>query len=166
MNTIMKLSIAALAVNALVGSVALVRAQSIAAAVGTTQAMTLTPLNSNIIMSNGGTGFIMLGNEPPPPTGALYHQVVDVYFDGDGNKVETRSSTHAITGDCHGGRRVEDFIAQDDGHGGVKFAQARLPGEPATGQKPVTAADKVKAMMAIKAPPEQSQAKTALASIR
>jgi hypothetical protein len=163
MNTIMKFGIAALAVNALVGSVALVRAQSVWTVSGA--GTTLTPLN-NIIMGSGGTGFITLGNEPPPPTGALYHQVVDIYFDGDGNKVETRSSTHAITSDCHGGRRVEDFIAQDDGHGGVKFAQSRLPGEPATGQKPVTAADKVKAMMAIKAEPAPQASPTALASIR
>ncbi len=38
------------------------------------------------------------------------------------------------------------------GRGTCGSAQTRLPNEPATGQKPVTAADRIKVMMAMKGP--------------
>lgn len=98
--------------------------------------------------ANGGIALVPCGQ--PQPTGAIFHQVVDRYFDADGNQLEVKSATHAIDADCQPGRRQQDLIAQDDGKGRVQFAQTRLPSEPATGQKPVTKDGIIKATLAIK----------------
>lgn len=96
-------------------------------------------------------GTFRIGPVPnPTPPGAIFHQVVDVYYDTDGNRLDTKSRTHVVDADCTPGRRLnQELIAQDDGKGNVKFASLRLPSEPTIGVKPVTAEGRTKAMMAI-----------------
>jgi len=93
--------------------------------------------------------------QEPTPNGAVYHQVVDVYYDAAGKKVKTTSATHAVDpANCHPGRRQQDrdLLVEDDGKGGpVRFVDARLSNEPATGQPAVTAETKIRAMLASKA---------------
>lgn len=100
----------------------------------------------------GSTSGIVIPQLFAGAEGAVYHQAVDVYYDRDGNKLATTSATHAIDFNCQPGRRQqqEDLLVQDDGKGNVRFVSARLPSEPATGVKPVTAEAKAKAIMAIR----------------
>jgi hypothetical protein len=88
------------------------------------------------------------------PSAALFHQVVDTWFDANGNPVKTASSTHTVDAYCQGGRRLPpDLVAQDDGKGNVRFAPLLLASEPTTGVKPVTAEGRVKAIMATRSTP-------------
>ncbi len=145
MNHVMKLVVAALAVNVVCVSSAVVDAQSLMPFVSQWS-------NDNAILTIGGTGLVTIINNPPP-AGAIYHQVVDVFYDGDGNKLETKSYTHAVGADCHPGLRQEDLVVQDDGRGNVKFQTTRLPSEPLTGVKPATPEGRTRAIMAIRAMP-------------
>lgn len=107
-------------------------------------------------ISNGGTRSLIPYSQSAqrPPEGALFHQVVDTWFDANGNQVKTASSTHTVDADCHGGRRLPpDLVAQDDGKGNVRFTPLLLASEPTTGVKPVTAEGRVKAIMAARSAP-------------
>lgn len=92
--------------------------------------VTMTPAISSytaIPLTISGTttaGLVSFTPLSPPPVGAVYHQVVDRYFDAGGKVVEVQSKTHAVRGDCHPGRREQgsELIAQDDGKGNVVFA--------------------------------------------
>jgi hypothetical protein len=78
------------------------------------------------------------------PRNALYHQVVDRYYDASGQEIETSSASHVIGYDCHPGRRQQDLIVEDDGKGGTpRFVALLMGNEPTEGQKPITAEDKV-----------------------
>lgn len=120
---------------------------------------------SDVLMTNnltppGGQIFTIVSfSDPPVPSGALYHQVVDVFYDGDGNKLATKSYTHVVGADCQPGLRREDhdLLVQDDGKGAVRFIQARLPSEPAVGVRPVTAEGKVMAMLAVNRSPHVAE---------
>jgi hypothetical protein len=103
-------------------------------------------LNSNGVLVAADPG-------PPPPTGALYHQVVDTYFDGAGNKLESHSATHAVGYNCHPGLRKQDqdLVVQDDGHGNVQFTVALLPNEPAPEPPHVTLNAEARRVMVIMA---------------
>lgn len=109
----------------------------------------------NLTTSNNGTivinGYYNLSPQPKLPQGSLYHQVVDIYYDSDGNKLDIKSATHMIGYDCNRGLRRQDqeLIAQDDGKGNVQFASLRLASEPTTGVKPITQEGLVKARLAI-----------------
>lgn len=84
----------------------------------------LTPGNftttGNLVFHSGPASF-----GPPTPEGAIFHQMVDRYFDKDGNQVEARSMTHVVDADCHSGRREEAIalkdVIHDDGKGNVRF---------------------------------------------
>jgi hypothetical protein len=83
------------------------------------------------------------------PPNALYHQVVDRYYDASGQEVETRSSSHVVGYDCHSGRRQQDLMVEDDGKGGApRFVALLMGNEPTEGQKAITAEDKVKIILA------------------
>lgn len=152
MNTAMKLGIAALSLNALIAAGIAARSQQLITAGGApsvTWGTSSYSVASNTYISSG----FVLTMPDPPPNGAIFHQVVDRFYDADGNVVDTRSYTHAVNGDCHNGvRRQEDAIAQDDGKGNVRFVATRLANEPATGVKPLSAEAKaiIKAFAAIK----------------
>jgi hypothetical protein len=107
--------------------------------------------NGTIVDGNTPT-WAVTGSIPGPPQGSFYHQVVDKYFDAQGNQIEVKSATHMVRYDCHSGAhptpQPEDLVVQDDGHGGVTFAQLLMGNEPTTGQKPITAEDKVKVILA------------------
>jgi hypothetical protein len=121
------------------------------------QIVNLSPSGTATVVSSNGTvgyavyqtqvGVFTLETAPP---GSIYHQVVDVYYDAVGQKIEAKSATHLVTGDCTRQRRPDpnELIAQDDGKGNVRFVSLLLSSEPTTGQKPVTAQDKVTAMPA------------------
>ena len=103
------------------------------------------------IYAPNGSGDITLVNlnRPNVPPNALYHQVVDRYYDAYGQEVETRSASHVIGYDCHSGRRQQDLIVEDDGKGGApRFVALLMGNEPTEGQKAVTPEDKVKVILA------------------
>lgn len=161
--------LSALALNALLGVGMAVRAQSVSTvnANGTLPFYTTSgtaTLSNAVFKSNANGTFTYIGAPPQLPAGAIFHQVVDIYYDGDGNKVETKSYTHVVDADCHGGLRRQDQerIVQDNGKGGVVFVQARLASEPMAGEKPVSREGVVRAMLAAKAGPvaEPAPAKT------
>jgi hypothetical protein len=94
-----------------------------------------------IVVGSSSFTYTMPQNVPP---NALYHQVVDRYYDASGQEVETRSASHVIGYDCHSGRRQQDLIVEDDGKGGTpRFVALLMGNEPTEGQKAVTAEDKV-----------------------
>ena len=100
-----------------------------------------------IYLSNGN--ILQLATDEPPPPNALYHQVVDRYYDAYGQEVETRSASHVIGYDCHSGRRQQDLIVEDDGKGGApRFVALLMGNEPTEGQKAIPAEDKVKIILA------------------
>ncbi len=169
MNRIAIIGIAALSLNALIAGAVAVRGQqmtstqsssnrtimtstgtvAIGVAIGDPNGQVVwTPTPDGRVVSSFGTTM------PPPPAGALHHQVVDVYYDADGQKLETHSYTHLVAYDCHNGlRRNEDLVAQDDGHGGVTFTPLLLPSEPAkAAPKPVSAEGRVRVMLAARGP--------------
>jgi hypothetical protein len=45
-------------------------------------------------------------------------------------------------------RRQEDLVAQDDGHGGVRFAALLMGNEPVVGSQPITTEGRVKVILA------------------
>ncbi len=151
MNTAMKLGIAALSINALVAGGVIVRAQTWTSV--STSSLSTSTTGGTLVMLNGGGYLINVTPEPPPPQGSFYHQVVDVYYNQDGVKLDARSATHVVAYDCHGGLHRQDAIAQDDGHGNVSFIQARLPSEPAEGVKKPSAEGILAALAAIKHSP-------------
>ncbi len=88
---------------------------------------------------------------PQLPVGAVFHQVVDRFYDRDGNVVKTASMTHAVGYDCNPGLRRQDqeLMVQDDGKGNVTFASPYLASEPREGVRPVTKEGIVKAQLAM-----------------
>jgi hypothetical protein len=108
--------------------------------------------NGSVVALGNAPTWAVTGSIPGPPQGSFYHQVVDKYFDAQGNQIEVKSATHMVRYDCHSGAhptpQPEDLVVQDDGHGGVTFAQLLMGNEPTTGQKPITAEDKVKVILA------------------
>lgn len=153
MNTAMKLGIAALGIYALFAGCVGLRAQ-LWQPITTASVSGTTVSGVRFINVDSGGAVLMIGNpEPPPPQGSFFHQVVDVYYNADGVKLDARSQTHVVAYDCHGGLRREDAIAQDDGHGNVSFIQARLPNEPAEGVKKSSAEGILAALAAIKRSP-------------
>jgi hypothetical protein len=106
-------------------------------------------VDSHHYISLSSGAIVQWANGEPPPPNALYHQVVDRYYDASGQEVETRSASHVVGYDCHSGRRQQDLIVQDDGKGGApRFVALLMGNEPTEGQKPVTAEDKVKIILA------------------
>lgn len=121
--------------------------------VGTRTVDGITSPPTNLVFMTQNNGGMFIG--PQFPAGAVYHQVVDRYFDRDGNPIEATSRTHSVDADCNPGRRLpQDLVAQDDGKGGMpRFAMTRLPSEPTTGVKPITAEGLIKARLAMKPNP-------------
>jgi hypothetical protein len=87
----------------------------------------LTNSSRRTFVTISAIGTITAG--PRQPEGALYHQVVDRYFDKDGNALDVKSATHIVDPDCSQGRRQQDLVASihDDGKGNVRFGADEPP---------------------------------------
>lgn len=82
-----------------------------------------TNLRSGELQVNGNGNFSYISVASSAPTAAIFHQVVDRYFDADGKEIEVKSATHTVDPNCHPGlrRQSEQLIVRDDGKGNVQF---------------------------------------------
>lgn len=91
--------------------------------------------NGTIWIGSSGSNDTITVLGPPrqrQPENSYYHQVVNKYFDRDGNEIQTTSSTHVVDPNyCRPGYEPNNpIVAMDDGEGNVKFHPQQAAEQP------------------------------------